>query len=132
MEDNDLVVGALRILLEATGHRVSAAGTVAAAVAACRATLPDVMLLDLTLPDGDGLLVLEALGEGGTGEGRPAVTIAMTGRDDEATVARCLEAGCREVLTKPVPTRLLIARIAEWVAPAGGGPATDASESTPA
>ena len=107
------MVAALRLLLEEMGHRVSAAGTVDEAIRLCRSERPDAMLLDLTLPDGDGLLVLSAL------EGTPALprmTAAMTGHDDPQTLARCLAAGCREVLHKPVPVRELVERLRRWLA----------------
>lgn len=112
VEDSPLVVAALRLLLEETGYRVSAAGTVDEALVICRGDRPDAMLLDLTLPDGDGLLVISTLrGE----QTPPPITAAMTGHSDPDTVARCLEAGCREVLQKPVPVKELIEKIRGWV-----------------
>ena len=111
VEDNPLVTGALTILLESDGHQVRAAASVADAVARGREGPVDVMLLDLTLPDGDGLLALQSLQAAGQA---PAVTIALTGHDDPITVARCEAAGCRAVLLKPVPARELLARVAEW------------------
>ena len=112
VEDSDLITSALRILFEETGRRVAIAASVAAAVAACRAEAPALMLLDLTLPDGDGLRVLDAVR--GTGAA-PRVAVAMTGHDDDATRARCLAAGCADVLHKPVPTRELLARAGQWL-----------------
>jgi DNA-binding response OmpR family regulator len=105
VDDSPLVTDALRILFEETGHRVSTAGSVREAVDICGADRPDVMLLDLTLPDGSGLDVLAALG------GSPPATLALTGHDDPRTTARCLAAGCREVLLKPVPTRQLLDKV---------------------
>jgi len=61
VEDNDLVSGALRVLFEQTGRRVSIASTVADAISVASADRPDLMLIDLTLPDGSGLAILEAL-----------------------------------------------------------------------
>jgi CheY-like chemotaxis protein len=101
----------MRLLLEETGHRVSVAGTVAAAVDAASVDPPDVLLLDLTLPDGDGLAVLARLAERGA---QPRAAVALTGHDDPETRARCLAAGCREVLLKPVPARDLVRMVGEW------------------
>jgi DNA-binding response OmpR family regulator len=112
VEDSELVTDALTVLLEATGHRVRVAASVRGAVAAARAERPDVMLLDLTLPDGDGLDVLAALGDGSA----PRTIAALTGHDDDATRARCLAAGCHDVLSKPVPTGVLLARMRAWTA----------------
>ena len=112
VEDSALVVEALRVLFEETGHRVSVAHTIVDAVSVCLDDPPDVMLLDLGLADGDGLAVLETLARRGVALPR---TFALTGRDDAATVARCAAAGCREVLVKPVPTRVLLAKVGEAV-----------------
>ena len=105
VDDSALVLEALGVLFEETGHRVTAAASVAAAVAAARADRPDLVLLDVTLGDEDGLAVLDALRTAGT----PLPTVvAMTGHDDDATRDRCLAAGCVAVLVKPVPTRELL------------------------
>jgi CheY-like chemotaxis protein len=111
VDDSDLVTEALGILLVETGHRVTTAASVQGAIDAARADPPDVLLLDLTLPDGDGLEVLRTLAS----EGRaPRATVALTGHDDEATQARCLAAGCRAVLAKPVRAAALLAGLREW------------------
>jgi DNA-binding response OmpR family regulator len=112
VDDSPHVTGPLRILFEETGRRVSLAGSVAEAVEACGVERPDLMLLDVTLPDGDGLDVLARLA--GT-ESTPTVTVALTGHDDETTVHRCRAAGCRDVLLKPVPVRELLRRANEWL-----------------
>lgn len=112
VDDSPHVTGPLRILFEETGRRVSLASSVAEAVQSCEAERPDLMLLDVTLPDGDGLDVLAQLA--GT-ESAPTVTVALTGHDDEDTVQRCRAAGCREVLLKPVPVRELLRRANEWL-----------------
>jgi len=113
VEDSALVVGALRILLEETGHRVSAAATVSDAVAAARREHPDVILLDITLNREDGLSVLTELAR--TGD-FPRVVVAVTGHDDHALKERCLAAGCREVMLKPISAMELPARIRQWLA----------------
>jgi DNA-binding response OmpR family regulator len=71
------------------------------------------MLLDLTLPDGDGLQVLGQLAARGA---TPRVTAALTGSEDSATARRCREAGCHEVLIKPVATRELLKKVKAWLA----------------
>jgi len=115
VEDNAVVASAMRILLEDAGHTVSEAASVAAAISAVEASthVPDVALLDLTLPDGDGLSILLALRHLGR---EPRITVAITGRDDPSVRARCLAAGCREVLLKPVPARELPRLVATWLA----------------
>lgn len=113
VEDNALVGGALRLLLSESGFRVSLAHTVAEALEVCVREPPRLMLLDLTLPDGDGLGAVALLRARGA---VPGVTVALTGHDDPAVTARCISAGCAAVLVKPVPARELVRRVREWVA----------------
>jgi DNA-binding response OmpR family regulator len=113
VEDSVLISSALRILLESNDYEVTVAGTAAEALDAASTILPDVMLLDLTLPDGDGLSVLTDLAARGAGI---PVTLAMTGHDDDITRVRSLAAGCTDVLVKPVPVRELLRIIGERLA----------------
>ena len=114
-EDNELVTTAMRVLFEETGHRVSTAPTIVATVRIAATEPVDLLLLDLGLADGDGLEVLVQLKERGT---MPRVSVALTGRDEPEVVARCRAAGCADVLLKPVPARILLAKAREWLAPA--------------
>lgn len=111
VEDSPLVSEAIRVLFEETGHRVTLAASAAEAIEAASTTSPDVMLLDLGLPDADGLTVLDVLTERGLA---PHRTIALTGDSDDATTQRCRAAGCHEVLLKPVSPRDLLRKIGEW------------------
>ncbi|HEY7396424.1 MAG TPA: response regulator, partial [Gemmatimonadaceae bacterium] len=61
VEDNHFVSGALRILLESADHRVSIAATVAESMGLATSDVPTLALIDLTLPDGDGLALVEPL-----------------------------------------------------------------------
>jgi DNA-binding response OmpR family regulator len=111
VEDSADVGDAVRMILETGGHDVRLAPTVAAAVAACEDAARDgwridLMLLDLTLPDGDGLDVVAAAARG---DALPGRIVAVTGWDDVAIVARCRAAGCHDVLLKPIPARQLLA-----------------------
>ncbi len=127
VEDSTLVVDALRLLLEETGHEVSAAFTVRQAVELARAERPDVILLDLTLGRENGLDVLAELARTGS---MPPVAVALTGHDDPQSHERCIAAGCRDVLTKPIRPLELPRLIRDWLAEAGG--ARESSSSDPA
>ena len=113
VEDNELVTGALRILFEETGRRVTIAHSVAEAVKAGESDPPDLLLLDLTLPDGDGLEVARSLASRGV---QPRATVAITGRDDSASRERCSQAGCTEVMLKPIAAKDLLSRADKWLA----------------
>jgi CheY-like chemotaxis protein len=112
VEDNALVIGALRLLLEETGHRVSDATTLDAAARVLSTDVPDVVLLDLTLGGEDGLALMSSIES--TGAPRPIV-VALTGHDDPETLERCLGAGCRAVLVKPIRPLELKSQIATWL-----------------
>ena len=112
VEDNDLVTGALRILFEETGRRVTVAHSVAEGIAACADDPPDLLLLDLTLPDGNGLDVATSLASRGV---CPRAMVALTGRDDPESLQRCKDAGITAVMVKPVPTNELLRRATEWL-----------------
>ena len=113
VEDSAMISGALKMLLEAGGFDVTLASTAAEAGAWSDQRAPDVMLLDIGLPDGDGLAVIDALDGRGL---RPAVTYAMTGHGDRETHDRCIAAGCDDVLIKPVPVQQLLRIVTEAVA----------------
>ena len=118
VDDSPLVTEALGALLDAVGYRSASAHTVADAVRSARDLRPDAMLLDLTLPDGDGLEVLRALEPG-----RAVVALALTGHDDAATAARCRAGGCRAVLSKPVKAAVLVRALADAGVGGDAGPA---------
>lgn len=99
VEDSSLVTDAFSILLTESGYEVEVAATVVEGIERGIANAVDLMLLDLSLPDGSGLEVLEALREHDVA---PRATLAMTGHDDPKTRRACLDAGCAEVLVKPL------------------------------
>lgn len=105
VEDSTMISGALAMLLQAGGFEVTLARSAAEASAWSGEDGPDVMLLDIGLPDGDGLTVIESLEARGR---KPGVTYAMTGHADKATHDRCMAAGCDGVLIKPVPIQQLL------------------------
>ena len=113
VEDSDLVTSAMRILFEETGRRVTVAHSVREAIAAGRKDPPDLLLLDLSLPDGDGLEVARTLATSGAA---PRATVAITGRDDPESLKRCSDAGVTAVMVKPVPARELLKRAEGWLA----------------
>jgi DNA-binding response OmpR family regulator len=110
VEDSEAVSSALQMLIESIGVRVSTSGSVAETLEIGLADPARLVLLDLTLPDGDGLAVIAPLRDSGS-----EMFVALTGHDDRETAERCRAAGCAEVLLKPVPARELVARVREWL-----------------
>jgi CheY-like chemotaxis protein len=116
VDDSTAVTDALRVLFEETGHDVSVAATVAEAVGVATGRAVDVMFLDLTLRDGDGLAALRAMR---SRDIEPKVTAALTGHAEPEIAARCKAAGCEAVLVKPVPIAELLKRVREWTVRSG-------------
>ncbi|HEY6324733.1 MAG TPA: ATP-binding protein [Thermoanaerobaculia bacterium] len=112
VEDHADSAQALADLLHAAGHRVTLAGTIAAALAAAASEVPDLLISDLGLPDGDGDDLMRALA--GRYPGLPG--IALSGYGMEADVARSREAGFSVHLVKPVTFEGLQAAIQRLVA----------------
>ncbi len=112
-EDNALVAGAMRVVFEETGRRVTTTAEVGETVDACADSPVDLLLLDHGLADGDGFQVLAQLAARGV---MPRVVIGLTGRDEPELVERLRGAGCRVVMLKPVPLRELLAVVARELA----------------
>src|SRR3954447_22852455 len=87
---------ALRSFLRRRGHEVVTAGDGAEALEKLKAWRPDLMVLDLWMPNVDGLAVLAALREAGA----PCPVIVTTAATDGETLRRASELGARQVLLK--------------------------------
>jgi two-component system KDP operon response regulator KdpE len=116
----------LRTTLSGHGHAVVEAGSVAEALAAIPRVHPSVILLDLGLPDGDGLAVLRALAP----DNRPPV-IVLSARGQEGDKVTALDAGAEDYLTKPFGASELLARIRVVLRRVGGPPVPDVIEVGP-
>ncbi len=98
-----LITSALR----AEGAEISSASTLADARVRLLATPPDVVILDLTLPDGDGLDLCQEIRTK-----TDAYVLMLTGRDDEVDKLIGFRLGADDYMTKPFSPRELAARVA--------------------
>lgn len=114
VEDNATIRHAFGILLEESGYRVRFAGSGEEAITLAREEPPDLVLLDLGLPDMNGLEVTRRLM--GDARTRRCRVVAITGRALETDRNACLDAGCVGYLTKPVDTASLLRLIPEYLA----------------
>ena len=106
VEDDHVVRGAMLRSLADRGHAVHAVGTALDALRRVAAETPDLVVLDLGLPDLDGADALRML------RGITDVPIIIaTARDDEQTVVRLLRAGADDYMVKPFTGAHLDARI---------------------
>ena len=114
VEDSDAIRAAFTILLEESGYAVAAAANGAEALRLAERRAPDLVLLDLGLPDLPGLDVARRLKAGAATARVPIV--ALTGRDDPADRAALMSAGCAAYLVKPVDTQQLIQSLPRYIA----------------
>jgi DNA-binding response OmpR family regulator len=106
IEDDAAIRGILLRALRERGHAVAATSTALAGLESALAERPDLVVLDLGLPDVDGLEILRML----RAVSRVPVIIA-TARDDETEMVRGLDAGADDYVVKPFNAAQLDARI---------------------
>jgi two-component system cell cycle response regulator DivK len=114
VEDNETIRHAFSILLEDSGYRVLQAGTGEEALAAAKRDRPQLVLMDLGLPDLSGLEVTRRLKA--DPETRAVIVVALTGRALETDQNECLAAGCTAYLSKPIDSEKLLRRLPEFLA----------------
>jgi CheY-like chemotaxis protein len=113
VEDDSLLRHAFRLLLEDAGYRIHEAGTAQEAIAKARESPPDLILLDLGLPDAPGLDVARTVRLHEPTQDKPI--IALTGRVGADEKRECIEAGCTSYLTKPIEPKELLRRLSEFL-----------------
>ena len=106
VEDEPQMRRFLRASLAAHGFRLLEAGTARDALALAASQPPDLILLDLGLPDEDGVAVTRSLREWSR---IPVIVISARGR--EADKVEALDAGADDYLTKPFGVNELLARM---------------------
>jgi len=111
VEDDASLAESLQDLLRSHGHTVSWVATGSEALAAVRREQPDVVLLDIKLPNGNGYEVLQAIRT----EFPATAIIMMTGYGQElkALVDKSLAAGALECLSKPFDIAQVLRAIAK-------------------
>lgn len=106
IDDEQPIRRLLRMTLEANDYKVLEEGTAREGLLSVSMNKPDVVLLDLGLPDEDGLAVLQKLREWSN-----LPIIVLTVRDDESTKIAALDTGADDYVTKPFNTGELLARL---------------------
>ncbi|MBC8099762.1 MAG: response regulator transcription factor [Armatimonadetes bacterium] len=106
VDDEPRMIGFIRMNLELEGHRVIEAHSGLEALEAIRTKLPDVVLLDVMMPDLDGFETLRMLREFST---IPVVMLTAKGEENDKVYG--LELGADDYVTKPFGPRELSSRI---------------------
>jgi DNA-binding response OmpR family regulator len=107
VDDEPAIVQVVRDRLTREGFAVCAASSGKTALSAVSADEPDLMILDLMLPDEDGFEVLRRLRQ----SGHDLPVIVLTARDDDVDVIVGLELGADDYVVKPFNPRALAARV---------------------
>jgi len=108
VEDDELIASSLVRALRSKGYDATSTATVAGAIDSIGAHVPDLVLLDLGLPDGDGEDVCEVL----VRQHAEVPVIVLTARREEADVVLGLEMGAVDYVVKPFRLAELLARVA--------------------
>ena len=123
-DDEPHIVRALKIVLREAGFEALPAGTAAEALQVASLQHLDAAILDLVLPDGDGVDVCRGLREW---TDMPILVLSAVGDEDHKV--RALEAGADDYVTKPFSPRELVARlqaVLRRAAPKSGEPVIEA------
>ncbi|MET9000302.1 response regulator transcription factor [Amycolatopsis sp. NPDC004169] len=123
VDDEATVRELLSAALRFAGFRVTSAATAREAVAAATAEPPDLVLLDVMLPDMDGFEVVRRLRERHPGHGTPVPVLFLTARDRPSDKVTGLSLGADDYVTKPFDLAELIARIRAILRRTAGHPA---------
>jgi len=106
VDDEPQILRALRIILRDAGFEVVQAGTVEEALDQASLQPPAAAIVDLVLPDGDGIDITRSLREWSK---MPILVLSAVGEEDAKV--RALEAGADDYVTKPFGPRELVARL---------------------
>ncbi|HET9721340.1 MAG TPA: response regulator transcription factor [Solirubrobacteraceae bacterium] len=119
VDDELQILRALRVTLRSHGYEVTTATTVEEALDAAAVSGPDAAILDLLLPDGDGVELTRRLREWSS---MPIILLSAVGEEEEKV--RALRAGADDYVTKPFGPDELVARleaVLRRTSPAGEG-----------
>ena len=119
VDDEEDILELVSFNLMREGFRVACAATGEAAIGMARTEQPDLVILDLMLPDMDGLEVAKRLK--GDERTAPIPILMLTAKGEEADIVAGLELGADDYVTKPFSPRVLAARV-KAVLRRGGNP----------
>ncbi len=106
VDDEPQIVRALKVVLREAGFEAIPAETASQALDLAAVRPPDAAIVDLVLPDGDGVDVTSTLREWST---MPILVLSAVGEEEQKV--RALEAGADDYITKPFGARELVARL---------------------
>jgi DNA-binding response OmpR family regulator len=127
IDDDSAVTDLLSLLLRSQGFEVAATNNSSEGLGMIRENSPDVVVLDLMMPDMDGWQICKAVREFSQ-----VPIIILSALNDPSMIASVLDAGADDYLTKPTPSRVLIAHINRLVHRTGSLPSNASMNPLPA
>jgi len=115
-DDNEKNVELLEAILQAAGFEVQKAYDGKQAIEMVGKERPDLILLDIMMPQLDGLQVCEILKKDPRNAGLPVIMV--TAKDKESDIVQSLERGADEYIVKPIDKKELLAKIEDMLAKA--------------
>jgi len=109
VDDVELFLELERSYFEGTGHQTLTATSGRQALEVLERERPDILLLDLFMPDMNGAEVCAQLRQIPAWQHLPVIMVTSAGKEEE--IRRCLEAGCDDYVTKPVNRKELLEKI---------------------
>lgn len=109
IEDDQAIAGLVRLILEGEGFGVEEVGDGRAGAERISGPVPDLVLLDVSLPHVDGWQILNQIRSNGSWKSVPVVM--LTARAQENDVVRALDAGATDYVAKPFSPPELVDRI---------------------
>jgi DNA-binding response OmpR family regulator len=126
IDDDSAVTDLLSLLLKSNGFEVIATNNSTEGLTMIREMSPDVIILDLMMPDMDGWQICKAVREFSQ-----VPIIILSALNDPSMIASVLDAGADDYLTKPTPSRVLIAHINRLINRATGSLNSNSSMNDP-
>lgn len=115
VEDNEDLRQIFASILRFSGYQISEAGSGSEAIEKAASAKPSLILLDLNLPDMNGIDAARAIKKNRLTTDIPIIACSAYPRGEEMEEA--LRAGCVEYLQKPIPAALIKAKIEEFILP---------------
>ncbi len=106
VEDDENICTMIRAMLESSGYQVIEARTCSSAITLAGSHMPDLIVLDLGLPDMDGLTVLKTVRQSDL-----TPIIVLSARSSEADKVEALDLGANDYVTKPFSAAEFLARV---------------------
>jgi len=128
VEDNTEMLELMRLGFKQAGFSVSTAANGVEAIKKARSLSPDVILLDLILPEMDGFAACEALRRSDETSAIPI--IMLTGLTSEFTRFAGMESGADEYVTKPASPEQLLPKVRYWLRHARAKPGERSAATT--